>query len=118
LENLGLRIRRDAIDRAYLDRRHLAEVRAAKQHIAGHSRLLFNFFRLLLRVCVDAFDESTGIGVGPVGILRFEVCANLFPSIIGQYALAFERKRSRTDFGDQTQFRRKERTIPRSAMVR
>jgi hypothetical protein len=30
LENLGLRIRRDAIDRAYLDRRHLAEVRAKR----------------------------------------------------------------------------------------
>ena len=67
LENLGLRIRRDAIDRAYLDRRHLAEVRQSDSTLQGHSFLLFNFFRVLLRVCADAFDESGGIGIGPVG---------------------------------------------------
>ena len=50
-------------------------------------------------------------------MLRFEVGADLFPGVIGRYALALERERSRTDFGDQGHFRRHERTIPGSAMV-
>lgn len=33
--------------------------------------------RVLLNFSVDAFDESGGVGVGPVGMLRFEVGAEL-----------------------------------------
>jgi hypothetical protein len=45
-----------------------------------------------LKFRVDAFEESGGVGVGPVGMLRFEVGANLFPGVIGRYALALERE--------------------------
>jgi len=62
--------------------------------------------RALLKFRVDAFDESGGVGVGPVGMLRFEVGADLFPVVSGRSTLALERERSRTDFGDQIQFRR------------
>src|SRR5579863_2490377 len=72
----------------------------------------------LRNLCIDAFDESRSIGVGPVGMLRFEFGADVFSGIIGRYALAFQRKRSFANFGDQIPFRRHQRTIPRSAVVR
>jgi hypothetical protein len=60
--------------------------------------------RALLKFRVDAFDESGGVGVGPLRMLRFEVGADLFSGVIGRYALALERERSSADFGDQVQF--------------
>jgi hypothetical protein len=50
-------------------------------------------------------------------MLRFEIGADFFTGVIGQYALALERERSRTDFGDQIQFCRHERTVAGSAMI-
>ena len=79
--------------------------------------LLVWITNVLLKFRIDAFDEAGSIGVGPVGMLRFEVGADLLPGVIGRYALALERERSRTDFGDQIQFRSHERTIAGSAMV-
>ena len=71
----------------------------------------------LRNFCIDALDESGGVGVRPVGMLRFEVGANLFSSVVGRYALALERERPRTDSRDQFYFRGHERTIPGSAMI-
>src|SRR5580658_2389763 len=59
----------------------------------------------LLRIGVDAPDESGGVGVGPVGMPRFEIPAHLFPGIFDRHTLTLERESSRADLGDQVPFR-------------
>src|SRR5579862_2868769 len=73
---------------------------------------------VLRKFYIDTFDESRGISVGPVGMLRFEFGADLFPGIIWRYAFTLERYRSRADFGDQVNFCTHKRTIARIAVVR
>jgi hypothetical protein len=36
-----------------------------------------------LLVGIDTFDESRGVGVGPIGMQRFESGADFFPGFIG-----------------------------------
>ena len=57
--------------------------------------------RALLRLGVNAFDESGGVGVGPVGMLRLELGGDLLPGVLGGHALPLESQRAGADSGDQ-----------------
>src|ERR1035441_7140502 len=74
--------------------------------------------RRLLRFGVDASDEPGSVGVGPVGMLLFEVRAHLFPGIVSGNSLPLEREGMRPNVPDQVPFGRHQRPVAGSAVVR
>jgi hypothetical protein len=53
---------------------------------------------VLLRVGVNTFHESGGVGVWPIGMLGLKTSADFFPGVVGRLTLTLQRESSPADF--------------------